>query len=653
MKPTGARGVAYLRVSDASKQDHKSQRQVIQSYLDDAGLNVVGWYEDSGSRHEAYKRPDFLRLLKDVEEGRIDWIVVDIKDRFGTANLWEYGRFICQLRENDTELWSVAQGCISGDDIANSVLSAVDSVRSQDEQINKAVRSVRGAVSGAKDGEWQGGYPPLGYDLVAYSPEGVERWRVYYTGQHQREKRYPDGRSERHDGKGRFPGKDLGDTLRLAPSCDAKRVETVRRIFHWYATEAISLRGICSRLNDLGISPVIGEGWYVTRLTPLLRNPAYLVGQGVYNKNSHGSFREWRDGTYHEVEKVKGKVKTGRKHQQSQFVYPEGEYKGLIDIDTWDRVQAKLKGIKRSASAPKNPGLWLAGLLYCGHCDRRMVGWYNKGEKSYLFSYTCGAYRQYGRKNSAGCRLHRVNAPVIEAVLGRYLRETGEGLEALLTCNADEVVLGRLIAQQEVKQCEFLRLVTRLWREVKAHTVPGQPWSIDSLVKAHQARSGDDRAALSQQLTAKDAEHSRLVEAYADLPGLAKEKAKVKLQALESEMEVLRLKLEPLAPQVQALRQELAALEGRVREARESLAGGNRQKAAAVGRVVRRLVCRFRHEQAGSQDRSVLVEVRVEPVEGADRAFVVSNPPGPIVHCESILARVFSEAEICQIKLES
>ena len=43
---------------------------------------------------------------------------------------------------------------------------------------------------------------------------------------------------------------------------------------------------------------------------------------------------------------------------------------------------------------------------------------------------------------------------------------------------------------------------------------------------------------------------------------------------------------------------------------------GNRRKAEAVGRVIARIVCYFRHEQVRGQDRSVLTEAVIEPHAG-------------------------------------
>jgi DNA invertase Pin-like site-specific DNA recombinase len=632
-KPAGARGVAYLRVS-SDKQDHQSQRAVIQEWLDRNGLSVSHWFHDTGSRDLANRRPDFQRLLRAVENGLVDWIAVDAKDRFGTANTWEFGKFICQLRDHDCQLWSVSQGDLTADDAVTEILATVDSVRSRDEQVNKSQRSLRGAVRAVRQGEWQGGYPPYGFDVVCLDKSGKEKWRVYYTGAYQRLRLWPDGRPpERYDGKGNFPPKDREDTLRLTPSHDKRRVEMVKKIFHWFATEAVSLRALCTRLNDLRVSPVIGQGWYTSRLGPMLRNPAYLVGQTVWNKNGHGRFLEWDNGQYREVRRVKGRVKKGRKREPGQFVWPEVEQEGLIDRGTWDAVQAKLREIRRQGRAPKNRDLWLAGLIYCGHCGRRMVGWHQKNDKSCPQSYTCPTYRQFGARNEAGCRLHRVNHKVIEVLARRYLDETGEGLEALLGATvggAGERIILSLLNRQENTQWEYMRLLNRLWREVEAtgaRSPAGQPWTAPSLCAAYQSLADQHRAETARRLAEKETELEQALAAFARLTNpVASKAAHRQTERLGREIEELRRSLEPLDERVQGLREEMKRQEYAVSAARETLAGdSNRQKAQAVGRVIARVVCRFRHHQAGSQARSTLTEVTVEPLVGAPQTFAMDG----------------------------
>jgi hypothetical protein len=73
-------------------------------------------------------------------------MIVDASERFGVKNVWEHGKFICTLREHDCELWSVRKGLLSGDAVT-SILSAVNSVRSKEEQVNNSQRTLSGMVA--------------------------------------------------------------------------------------------------------------------------------------------------------------------------------------------------------------------------------------------------------------------------------------------------------------------------------------------------------------------------------------------------------------------------------------------------------------------------------------------------------------------------
>jgi hypothetical protein len=535
--------------------------------------------------------------------------------------------------------------------MVSSVLAGVDSARSLSEQQEKATRSIRGKITQAKEGTYLGGYPPYGFCVVCYAPHGSEKWRIEWLHAVKTDIRrvqlWPDGRRVSYDGPNNFPGRDEHDTLRLAPSSIVERIEYARLIWKWMDTEEISLRAVCSRLNNMKVDPVIGKAWYTSRLGPMLRNPAYRedIGATVYNKKGHGRFREWIDGDYKEVPKVKGRAKSGRKRTPDQHIYPEqgrpNQTGGIIPVDQFERVANKLAGFPAIRKAPKDSTLYLSGLVYCQGCldggePGRMGGWTTKSDPKCQHSYVCATYRRYGRHHSlTGCWLHRVSQKVLEELIGCYLSELGTSLESLLEASIDPVGLGlldSLILQQDDKQWQFLREVNRLWRaarEAGAKPPQGQAWSIQSLCESYTNLAGKHRAKIQQQLDAMDAEHSRLVESYADLPPLARDKAKVKLTELETQMEGLRGQLEPLNEKVLLLREDLARLAAGIEEARVALdSESGRHKADALGRLIRRVVCSFRHEMAGSQARSILTQVRIEPVEGADRTYALDAAPG-------------------------
>jgi DNA invertase Pin-like site-specific DNA recombinase len=628
--PTGSRGVAYLRIS-SDKQDADSQRKSIEGWLHRRNLAVERWFEDVGARDLAGKRKDFQKLLKAVTAGQIDWIVVDAKDRFGTRSGYEFGEFANLLQNNDVHLWSVTQGCLTADDASTEILNAVDSVRSRDEQKARGQRSLRGKIAAVKRGEWQGGYPPFGYDVACVGPDGREKWRVFYTAAQQRLKIYPrkDRRpSEPYDGKGNMPSHDKGDVLRLVPSCDKKRVEIARNIFRWFATESISLRGVCTRLNDLKISPVVGDGWYSSRLGPMLRNPAYVTGAGCWNKNAHGRFFEFAGGAYQEVARTKGKAKAGRKRSAEDFVQADAtDEVGIIDRATWEAVQLKLKDLHSLNKSPRNPDLWLAGLLFCGHCRRRMAGWFLKSDKYAPISYTCSTYRQFGTANPSNCRLHRTSGKLIERLIEEYLNQSGQALE-LLTADRGEEFIGELEIEIERHQEGFMRHFCRLWREVResgARSPEGQPWTAKNLCDAFGAKVSTQRAELEERLVAKEKELERTVRKFAGLTNKAATAAANKvIDELGAEIEELKAALAPRDTELLTKRAELVRLRDEVAAARRACAGdANRQKADALGRVVERIICRFQHSQAGTQKRSVLSEVTFVPFEGEEATILV------------------------------
>ena len=67
-RPTGQRGVAYLRVS-SDKQETTRQREAINRWAARHALMIESWFEDTGSRDLAAKRPEFQRLTAGRQRG--------------------------------------------------------------------------------------------------------------------------------------------------------------------------------------------------------------------------------------------------------------------------------------------------------------------------------------------------------------------------------------------------------------------------------------------------------------------------------------------------------------------------------------------------------------------------------------------------------
>ena len=74
-----------------------------------------------------------------------------------------------------------------------------------------------------------------------------------------------------------------------SPSIRTERLVTVRQIFEWWTTEAVSYNRIAVRLNEAGITHHAGGVWYPGLVQQLLHNPVY-VGKPGWNKNTFARY---------------------------------------------------------------------------------------------------------------------------------------------------------------------------------------------------------------------------------------------------------------------------------------------------------------------------------------------------------------------------
>jgi DNA invertase Pin-like site-specific DNA recombinase len=176
---------AYLRVS-SDKQTALRQRETLKH------LPIDRWYEDSeGSnpRDRADRRPEFQRLLRDVERGFVKTIYVASQDRFGTKDAYKLGHFFTLLRKHDCRLLDASGKVLSADDDATVITSTIGALTSTRKQKEKANRILTGKITKVRGGAtYQGGNPPYGFDVACIGPNGNEKWRVVYEGHNRRRK---------------------------------------------------------------------------------------------------------------------------------------------------------------------------------------------------------------------------------------------------------------------------------------------------------------------------------------------------------------------------------------------------------------------------------------------------------------------------------
>jgi len=647
---------AYVRVSRDS-QETKRQEDRIRA----AKIPIVHWFRDDvgkNPRDLPLKRPEFQRMLKAVEAGLIDKIIVDRQDRFGVANAHQWGKYISLLKENGTALIDADGKVLSGEDDSAVLIGTIGALTSTREQKEKAHRNITAKVGKAKEGEYQGGLPPYGFDVVCFGADGKEKWRTVYIrwqrprrgsngqGDYRRLKVYPNGKQEHFDGKDNSPSKDPTDKMFIRPSMMKDRVKVAGKIFGWYADESISPRQIAVRLDELGVDPVSGKAWDKIKIRQTLSNPAYH-GYPCWNKNGMARFVEYVDGKFQEV-----KDKKGKKRPQSDYVMPSKPlYKPLVPDKTWDKVQAKLaKSSEEFRAIPKRSpdtaNLYLRPFLICAHCGEKMSASTGRSTDYLQPNYFCSTYGRYGTNNPTGCHCHRVQHEILERIVKAYLAETAPKIAALLeaTDKGDlEAVrplldgLGGFGLRYEAASAgtDLLDFITKVGDKKEVSRLTKQRKGIEEIYGVLYERL---RPQWESEIAEKETALDKMLEDYRGLSPTLRERLNAKMEALQAEIVALKLRLADLRTPWANLIAELTAREKAVNEAVKALGKekNGRQKTAALEGVIKEIRCTFRHairKPTGkngkvNNGKSYLETVDIVSVSGDSVSFTDGIMPG-------------------------
>jgi DNA invertase Pin-like site-specific DNA recombinase len=370
-------GAAYVRVS-TDQQDTIRQYDAVRAFLERYGATIPDdrFYEDEGwARDAADRRPKFQALIGEVEAGRVQWIVVDALDRFGTKNSQQLIAYLYRLGEAGCRLYDAAGTNWAGQDIATIITAVVEGEKSKGEQTSKSHRVLGGKVARARLGQWQGGPPRFGMDVVCYAraatvKEERELWRVIVEGGDRRLRVYPNGQTERFDGpRVTYNTSPTTQVLRLGPSQEKGKLEAIVGVFRRYATESVPFATLAHGLNELGFRNSHGRLFQSSHMEALLGDPIYL-GYYTWNKTHFGKFHRYKDG---QTVPEPNYAEKGSRNAEADWVKSERLFDPIIDAATWAAVQRKLNRNKQRKAA-KSASLYLSGLVTCAHCGAPMVG---------------------------------------------------------------------------------------------------------------------------------------------------------------------------------------------------------------------------------------------------------------------------------------
>lgn len=277
-------------------------------------------------------------------------------------------------------------------------------------------------------------------------------------------------------GQGRFIGafapygydKDPMDNDRLI--IDDTAAIVVQDIFHWYVYKGMSKRGIAMLLNEKGIpnptaykrqcglkysNPHLQDNdglWNATTVARILENPVY-IGTMVQKRQEILSYRDHIRVT---VPKDKWLIKAGT-------------HAGIIDKSTFDTAQTLIKQNTKTSPGSKQLHLF-SGLVKCADCGKGMARKVSKG----IAYYAC---RTHTEKLQTRCTKHSIREDVLEkSVLAAIqmqvslvedMSEKVRKINESPTVKKESVLLRNLLAQKEDELMRHSTIMDALYPDLK------------------------------------------------------------------------------------------------------------------------------------------------------------------------------------------
>lgn len=436
----------WVRVSHHNSQ-MDSQKEIVDGFARRINNTITTWYLDPDRpRWKASLSTELARMVRDAQDHRFDWIVLDKQQRLGTYDHTEFFHYIHLFKQAGIRVWSVAEGELTTDEIGTSFRSLAGSHSEKEEQRNKAGNVARGMLLNASKGYYNGAIVPLGYDRACISPEGSERFRLIDEGREKnpnyvpRSKEpaeqkylhtytvvYPNGHVESLT---QLPGKGKHDRYVLRKSIRSQRINHACEVFTLFDAGMNCLE-IARQMNRTGVDLGMRTAWTYRSVRQLLENPIY-GGVVEWLKRSNPKYMGiTKDGQYVKADYNAANPKANaRENRLAERVRTEpDEVLRIVGQDLIDRVTERFSREKNREVRSRSDSIWMRPFLRCGHCGGTMYGAASEGS-SKLSYYRCGTYvKDKEQGKSATCVNNRIYVSTVHNRLNDFLEAFGAKVE--------------------------------------------------------------------------------------------------------------------------------------------------------------------------------------------------------------------------------
>ena len=374
----------YIRLSREDGDDRESesvenQRDIIDNYiLEHEELIEAGEYVDDGYTGTNFNRPGFQKMLKDIEEEKIDCIITKDLSRFGRDHI-DTGYYLERfLPANNIRYIAIGDNVdtIKPDGLQFLTFKlSFNDYYAQD--ISNKIKSVKQRK--IEKGEYQAGIPPYGYK------------------------------------------KDTEIKNHLVP--DEYSSEIVKEIFDMYVNKGMSTIKIADELNRREVEP---PAMYLKIPTYMKKKSVNLNGKYVWLRAQIGKIL--RNEVYlgsvvgRKFQKVSHKIAKVRCTKKEEHIVLENMHEPIIDIESWNKAQDKLNGYSKTRNRKYDHPL--KGLVYCMECGNKATIRCRE-EKRKNCSIWRATYFICSKRNnySSLCDNKQISASLIEEAVNAKIKE--------------------------------------------------------------------------------------------------------------------------------------------------------------------------------------------------------------------------------------
>ena len=460
----------YCRLSrdDELSGDSNSivhQKEILSAYAEKRGFENTRFYVDDGYSGTNFNRPDFLRMMDDVNNGLVGTIIVKDMSRFGRDYIMVGYYTEIMLPQMDIRFIAVNDNVDSENQADNDFTPFRNIINEwYAKDTSKKIRSVLKAKGNS--GKHLSVIPPFGYKK---DPNDKEKWII-----------------------------------------DEDAAQIVRKIYRLYL-DGNTMGGIARKLTAEGIetpklytenrgikhykAATYPEIWSRISVEYILSNYEY-TGSTVNFKTKRKSFKNKKQWI----------------QSKEDWAVFEGTQEAIIDKETFETVQ-KMRGTKRAYTKFNEVNIF-SGLLYCADCGGRMTIRRRKEDRR-KDAFICSTYR---KKKKNLCTEHAIKVSALEQIVLQDIRKVcsyvkqyeQEFVEDFRKCSVKESARLQLMGKSELKKAEnrlseIERIIVKLYEEKVCGRMPEERFELLAKnYETEQAELKQKTEALKASLAAKE-----------------------------------------------------------------------------------------------------------------------------------------------------